>query len=188
MPTGKREHIHVATLDFGSIGAGATAELVVETGVPSLLACAINPPEGFEADLVATAYAVPARNEVQNVTNDGTGGTFNLSFGGSQSAEIGYDATAAQVELALEDMASIVDVAVTKNGASDWDIEFLNPGVADLALMTKDDTNMTGQITGTVVSEVTKGRATGTAIVRVANVSAAPIDPASQDFNIVCWF
>lgn len=187
MATGKREHIHVETIDFGSVGAGATAEAVVETGLPLVLAAAVNPPDGFEAGLMVSAHAVPARNEVQNLTNDGTGGTFNLTYGGAQTAEIPYNATAAQLELALEALSTIGDVVVTLNSAQDWDIEFLNPGVADLAALVPDDTNLTGETLGSVVTEVTKGRAPGTVIVRVANVTGGGIDPASQDFNIVCW-
>ena len=186
--TQKREHIHVASIDFGSIAANATAEAVVQVNLPLVLAAAVNPPDGFEAGLMVSAHAVDPRNEVQNVTNDGTGGTFNLTFGGAQSAEIAYNASAAVLEAALEEMASIVDVTVTLNGAQDWDVEFLNPGIQDLADMVEDDTNMTGQITGTVVSEVTKGRSPGTVLVRCANVTVGAIDPADQDFNVVCWY
>lgn len=187
MSTGKRELIHVETVDFGSIAANTSSEVVVEVPVPHVLAAVVNPPEGFESGLMATAFAVPARNEVQNLTNDGTGGTFNLTFNAAQTAEIPYNATAAQLELALEDLATIGDVVVTLNGAQDWDIEFLNPGISDVGALVADDTLMTGEITGSVVTESTKGRAPGTVILRVANVTAAPIDPASQDFQIVCW-
>lgn len=187
MSTGKREFIHVETVDFGSIAAGATADVVVEVPIPHVLAATVNPPEGFEAGLVASAFTVPARNEVQNLTNDGTGGTFNLTFESVATAEIPYNATAAQLELALEDISTIGDVAVTLNGAQDWDIEFLNPGAADVGALVADDTNMTGELTGSVVTEATKGRAHGTVILRVANVTGGAIDPASQDFQIVCW-
>lgn len=185
--TGKREHIHVETIDFGSISAGATAEAVVQVGV-NVLAAAVNPPDGFEADLMVSAYAVPERNEVQNVTNDATGGTFTLTYATAETAAIGYDATAAEVKAALEALSTIGGVTVTKLGASDWDVEFTTPGFEDIAAMTFDDTGLTGEITGTVITEATKGRAKDTVIVRCANVSAAPIDPASQDYNIVCWF
>lgn len=186
--TGKREFIKTETIDFGSIATQTTAEAVVETGLTHVLAAAVNPPDGFEADLVVSAYAVPARNEVQNLTNDGTGGTFNLTFDGQVTAEIAFDATAAALESALEALSNIEDVVVTLNGAQDWDIEFLNPGISDVPALVPDDTNMTGQITGSVVTETTKGRAPGTVLVRAANISGGPIDPASQDFNIVCWY
>ena len=77
---------------------------------------------------------------------------------------------------------------MTLNGAQDWDIEFHNPGSQDNPALVADDTNMTGQLTGSTVTEVTKGRAPGTVLVRCANVSGGAIDPASQDFQIVCWY
>ena len=183
MHTAKREYIHTATIDFGSISAGATAEVVVETGLHNLLACAVNPSDGLlDAGLMVAAYAVPPRNEVQNVTTDGTGGSFTLTLDAVESGAIGFDATAEEVALAFDGVAN---VSVVKNGASDWDIEFLSFG--EQSALVPDDTLLTGETTGTVATEVTKGRARGTAIVRCANVSAAPIDPASQDFQLVCW-
>ena len=47
MDTGKREFVHTETLDFGSIGAQSTAELVVETNLPQVIAAAVNVPDGF---------------------------------------------------------------------------------------------------------------------------------------------
>ncbi len=152
MSTGKRQHIHTETIDFGSIAAQSTAEAVVQVGV-DLLAAAVNPPDGFEADLVVNAYAVPARNEVQNLTNDGTGGTFNLDFDGEVTAEIAFDASAADLEAALEALSNIGGVNVTLNAAQDWDIEFQSPGFEDVSLLVADDTNMTGQITGSTVGD-----------------------------------
>ena len=185
--TGKRQHIHAATIDFGSITGGTTAEAVVQVGV-NVLAAVVNPPDGFEAGVVLNAYAVPERNEVQNVTNDGTGGTFTLTFDTVETGDIGYDATAAEVEAALEALSNITAVSVVKNGASDWDVEFQNPGFEDVSILVADDTNMTGQLTGSVVSEVAKGRAKDTVIVRAANVTGSPINPDEQIFNIICWY
>lgn len=186
--TGKREFIKTQSIDFGSIGAASTAEVVVETGLNHVLAAAVNPPDGFEADLIASAYSVAARNETQNLTNDATGGTFTLTFDGETTGNIAYDATAAVLEAALELLPNINDVVVTLNGAQDWDVEFLNPGISDVALMTANDTGLTGQIVGSTITETVKGRAPGTVIVRLANVSGGAIDPADQEFNLVCWY
>lgn len=186
--TAKRQFIHEETIDFGSIGAGATADVLVNVGVPNVLAAFVNPPDGIEADLVLTAFAVSPRNEVQNLTNDGTGGTFTLTFGGEETLDIPFDASAAVLEDRLERLSTIGGVAVTLNGAQDWDIEFQSPGFEDVALLTADDTNMTGQLTGSVVTEVTKGRTNDTVIVRCANVSSGAIDPASQDFKVICLY
>lgn len=51
--------------------------------------------------------------EIQKVTCTGTSGTFNLRFGAETTAEIAFDATAAQVEAALELLNGIEDVAVS---------------------------------------------------------------------------
>jgi hypothetical protein len=184
--TGKRQHIFPATIDFGSIAAQTAAEAVVQVGV-DVIAAMVNPPDGFEANLSLSAYSVPARNEVQNVDNDATGGTFTLTFDSVESAPIAFDASAAALEAALEAISTINAVSVTLNGASDWAVEFQNPGFEDVGLLVADDTGLTGEITGTTIAETTKGRAKDTVIVRCANVSAGAIDPASQVYNIVCW-
>jgi hypothetical protein len=186
--TAKRVFVKPETLDFGVIGAGATAELVVETGLPQIVVAGVNPPDGFEADLMVSAYAVPSRNEVQDLDNDATGGTFTLTYDGEETGDIPYDASAAVLETALEALSNVVDVDVTLNGASDWSIEFLNPGPQDNPILVADDTNLTGEIVGSSVSEATKGRAPGTVLVRCANVSAGGINPAEQDFQIVCQY
>lgn len=54
-------------------------------------------------------------NETQTLTVDATAGTYTLSFAGQTTAAIAFDATAAQVEAALELLAAfdVGDVSVT---------------------------------------------------------------------------
>lgn len=46
-------------------------------------------------------------NEVQTIVIDATGGTFTITFGGNTTSALDFDATAAQVQAALEALASI---------------------------------------------------------------------------------
>lgn len=55
--SGKRQILHTATLDFGSIGAGATAELTEAViGVAAGMVVTVSAPS-LEANLIATAFA-----------------------------------------------------------------------------------------------------------------------------------
>lgn len=185
--TGKRAAVHVATVDFGSIAAETTAEQVVQVGVPGIVAAFVNAPDGLESGLAADARAVPARNEKQQVViTGGTGGTFTLTFDGQTTDTIPFDGTAAQVELALEGLSNIQAVSVVKNGASDWTIEFLNPGLEDLVALTANVTGVTGTPAATI-TEDQKGRARDTVLLRLSNVTAGAINPGSHDFKIVVF-
>ncbi|MGW2384414.1 hypothetical protein [Streptomyces sp. NPDC001658] len=63
-------------------------------------------------------------NEVQTLTVTGapTGGTFTITWNGQTTAAIAYNATAAQVQTALEALSNIApgDVAVTGNAGGPW--------------------------------------------------------------------
>jgi hypothetical protein len=111
----------------------------------------------YEATYPAGEFLVPPVNEIQTVTNDATGGTFTLTFGGSTTGPIAFDADAATVQAALEGLASIGAGNVTVTGApQNWTVEFLSD-FGDAALLAADDTLLTGQILGTVVTETQTG-------------------------------
>ncbi len=63
-------------------------------------------------------------NEVQTLTVTGgpTGGTFTITWNGQTTASIPYNATAAQVQTALEGLSNIApgDVVVTGNAGGPW--------------------------------------------------------------------
>jgi hypothetical protein len=67
-----------------------------------------------------------AVNEVQSVTVAATGGHFRLSFKGEQSGEIPFNATAAEVQAALEGVPGLGagQVAVTGEPGGPWSVEF----------------------------------------------------------------
>ena len=89
-------------------------------------------------------------NEIQEMYNDGTGGTFTASFAGQgPTSAIAYNASAATLKTALETMTTITDVTVTGAGTigDPWVITFVDPGGENLDLITTNDANLTGLAT-----------------------------------------
>ncbi|MEX2149864.1 MAG: LEPR-XLL domain-containing protein [Steroidobacteraceae bacterium] len=64
-----------------------------------------------------TGLGMPQANEIQSIVVDATVGTFTLSFEDEETSELDFNASAAQVQAALEALAGIGtgNVAVTKN-------------------------------------------------------------------------
>jgi hypothetical protein len=117
-----------------------------------------------DVDITETTTGNPAVNEVQTLTVTGTptGGYTNISYGGSTSSQIAYDATAADVELALESMNSIPQGEATCAGGpwpgSAITVTFSGSlGAQDVAMMTNVD-NFSGGTTPTLtITETTPG-------------------------------
>ncbi len=64
-------------------------------------------------------------DEVQSVTlSNATGGTFRLALDGYVTASLAYNATASQVEAALEALGSVDNVTVTGNAGGPWTVTF----------------------------------------------------------------
>lgn len=113
-----------------------------------------------EADMLKSG-AAPVNavvSEVVSIWNDGTGGTFNLTFMEVASAEIAHHANAAAMKSALELNANITTVEVTGAGTEGdpWLITFVDPA-GDVGAITGDDTSLTGQTGGTIIAVVTTG-------------------------------
>lgn len=88
-------------------------------------------------------------NEIQSVYHGATGGTFTLTYAGDTTATIAWNANAALIVTRLEAIASITDVTVTGDGTSGdpWIVTFVDPGGADIDLMTLDPASLTGAVT-----------------------------------------
>lgn len=115
------------------------------------------------------------RNEQQTATVTGspTGGTFTLTFDGQTTGTIAYNASAATVESALEALSNITDVTVTGSAGGPWTVEFVDPGLQNVAEMTADGSGLTGGTTPDVAIATTVGgrgivHATTTAGINVA--------------------
>jgi streptogramin lyase len=91
-------------------------------------------------------------NEIQEVSNDATGGTFTLTFDAEETGPIAFDASAAAVQAALEALASVgagnVEVRGTGDADAPWVVEFVETlGLADQSELVADDTLLTGGTT-----------------------------------------
>lgn len=89
-----------------------------------------------------------SQNEIQSIYLDNaTGGTFTLTFRGHTTGTIAYNANAATVTTALEDLATVDDVTVTGAGSDSdpWLIEFVGDHEGNnVDQLTSDITNLTG--------------------------------------------
>ena len=96
--------------------------------------------------------------EIQSVESDATGGDFTLTFEGQETAAIAWDATAGDVETALELLSTITLVNVTGGDLpTDVLVEFVTPGPSNVPLMVADDTLLTGETIGSVIVQVQPG-------------------------------
>jgi len=140
-----------ALVDDTSIaGANTTLEIDTLSGTPASTTIV---PVGvrFSIDTVAdTVFTITAvnSNEVQTLDLDTpTAGTFTLSWDGEgPTGAINYDATASEIQTALEGLTSIDagDVIVTGASLGPFDIEYRGQYLAtDVALMTIDGTSLT---------------------------------------------
>lgn len=111
-----------------------------------------------------TQGPVPGVNAKQSVTIDGAsaGGHFHLTWGGKETAEIAYNASAADVKaalVALDDGYSASDWDVTGGpGPAAWEVEFKGAlGAAPRALLVGDGTALTGGTTDVTVATTRAG-------------------------------
>lgn len=65
-------------------------------------------------------------NELQQIISNGTGGTFTITYSSQTTSAIDWDATASEVQTALEALSNIApgDVEVTGD-AGNWQVEFM---------------------------------------------------------------
>lgn len=102
----------------------------------------------------------PAENEVQSITvTDATGGTFTITISGDTTAPIAHNATAGNVESALEALDCIGEgnVQVTLAGTV-YTVTFIRDLAAQsIGLMTIDDALITPEGASVVAAEVNDG-------------------------------
>ena len=91
--------------------------------------------------------------ETQRISHDGTGGTFTLSFSGQgPTGAINWNATSTDIKTALELLSNITTVNVEKHADGDWIVEFVDVSPEPIPAMTADDTLLTGDIVGVVIT------------------------------------
>ena len=135
---------------------------------------------GRSVGLIKLGNKLENDNAEQSVTFDvdGTGGTFTLTLGAETTGEIAYDANAAAIKAALENLTAITEVTVTLNGTQAGDalgftVEFTGAD-ANTAFdtMTVDVSSLTSVTTGTVTKIMTGG-AVETWLEAYANIKAS---------------
>lgn len=112
------------------------------------------------------ADASVARNEVQTLTESGspTGGSCTVAYGGQTSATIAFDATAATIQTALENMSSIRKGNILTGGGplntTPVTVTFTGElGNRNIAIVTVDSSGLTGGSAPAVTpTETTAGR------------------------------
>ncbi len=103
-------------------------------------------------------------NEVQTATITGgpTGGTFTLTFSGQTTAAIAYNATAAQVQTALEALSNVNpgDITVTGNAGGPYTLTFGGQYLGDNVASATATASLTGGTTpGVTMATTTAGGA-----------------------------
>jgi predicted ribosomally synthesized peptide with SipW-like signal peptide len=113
----------------------------------------------FAPSVCANAAGSAAGNEIQKLTVTATSGNFTLTYSSQTTASIAYNATAAQVDTALEDLSNIAagDITVTKDGGN-FVIAFVGAlGGTNVSAISVNDVDLAG---GTVTqSTVQEGAA-----------------------------
>lgn len=98
-------------------------------------------------------------DEVQTITIDADGGTFTITFSAQTTTALAWDATAAQVQAALEALSTIGigNVLVTKSGLV-YTVVFRSAlGSQNVAAMTTTATGLTGGAGTAAVATATAG-------------------------------
>lgn len=119
-------------------------------------------------------------DEVQALAVDATGGTFTLTFSGQTTAAIAYNASAATLQTALENLSNIGvgDVTVAKPSAGNWTITF-GGALADtnVAQITTNAASLTGGASTAVITTTTGGgTSTGVILGTVVETSSTSPD------------
>ncbi|MBD3550881.1 hypothetical protein [Streptomyces sp. SP18CM02] len=106
-------------------------------------------------------------NEVQTATITGgpTGGTFTLTFNGQTTAAIAYNATAAAVQTALENLSNVNpgDIKVTGNAGGPYTLTFGGQYLGDNVSSITATASLTGGSTPGVTMATTTAGGTATA-------------------------
>jgi hypothetical protein len=137
----------------------------------SALAHALVNPEGAATEYhvdygLSTAYGqstpssapLAGADEVQSVTLTATGGVFTLSFEGVASSEVPFDASAGEVQAALEALPGLGagQVVVSGEPGGPWSAQFTGSRAGeDVPELTADASGLTGPEPGAVIATTT---------------------------------
>jgi hypothetical protein len=125
--------------------------------VPTIVADTSNL-DAADLSISTTNVAEPGVNEVQTLTPTGvTAGTFTLTFNGQTTAAIDWDATAAEIETALNLLSTIDGDVDASGGPIDTAavlIEFTGDlGATNVSPISVNNTGLTGSIAATTTTQ-----------------------------------
>lgn len=149
-----------------------------DDGKPVTITTSTNNVSGYDVIVTEAVKGVTGKNEIQKVSLPAStdGGTFTLTWNGQTTGTIAWNASAATLQTALENLSNIApgDVIVLKGGLI-WTVEFAATyAQQDVALMTGSGSGLTGTGEVTVsVETLTEGSAAVNEIQRVTIPSAA---------------
>lgn len=127
--------------------------------------------------------ATTGTGEVQSVTVTATGGTFTLSFGGSTTTALAFNAPAADVQAALQALPSIgagnVTVTGGPGGTAAYTVTF-PAAMGDVAQMTANGAALTGTTVSIAVTTTTQGVAPVALSPAAIRWTPVPIHPGVQ--------
>ena len=134
---------------------------------------------------------VAGANEVQTISlaPQATGGQFTLTFGGETTPPLSYDATAAEVQDALQNLASLQNgkVLVTSVNATGgpWQVEFAGRFAAtDMPPITGDSSQLSGGFNNTQIVIQPVAASPGVNELQTISMPAAPNDPQHGTFRL----
>lgn len=101
----------------------------------------------------------PARNHEVSIYNDADAGTFQIGVDGQYSNNIAYNASAATVKAAVEELPNVTTCTVTGSGTSGdpWVITITNPARTSFTVDTNDSLTQAGSPVNSSVSVVHQG-------------------------------
>lgn len=146
--TGDFAGVFIGAVTKGNYGWIQTEGVVINAGSAAGVAAG-------EPVAVSTAsngqFTAPGTNEVQTITPGGTitGGTWNITFNGYTTSNLAYNATAAQVQAALEALPSIGTGNILVTGGPLTSGPFTLTFVVDLGYMDVPQITLTNNLTGT---------------------------------------
>lgn len=102
----------------------------VKKQASATLVLVVTPEDETASGSIGTAPVIPARNEKQTIISNLTSGTFTITFSGQTTAAIAFNASAATIKTALENLSNIGagDINATGGplGTNQVVIEFVN--------------------------------------------------------------
>lgn len=185
--------MYITSGEFGYVGIGAKVNGTNGVGDTHFFAPKLKLQDGFELRSEYGQYMIPeitlqavedeeyvasGANEVQTVTITGspTGGNFKLTFYGQQTANIAYNAAAADVLAALEALTKIGEdnVTVTGSAGGPYTVTFVGDlELTSLQLMTASHTFTGGTSPNIAVTQATDGKEATPVIVHIAEHQSA---------------